>query len=63
MKQLLFLMAQLVCVIGFAQDTTFVRSLPINSTVRNIDSDGEFLYLRFEDKFYKWKNNMYWFQE
>jgi AraC-like DNA-binding protein len=57
MKQLLFLMAQLVCVIGFAQDTTFVRSLPINSTVRNIDSDGEFLYLRFEDKFYKWKNN------
>ena len=40
-----------------AQDTTFVRSLPLDSAVINIDSDGELLYLRFKNSLYSWSNN------
>ncbi len=40
-----------------AQDTTFIRSLPLDSTVYNIDSDGEHLYLRFKNSFYSWKRD------
>lgn len=57
MKQFLYLMVHLISIATLAQDTMFVRSLPLDSAVRNIDSDGEFLYLRFENGFYKWEDN------
>jgi AraC-like DNA-binding protein len=47
-----------------AQDTTFVRSLPLKSFVRNIDTDGESLYLRMDNDIYIWKNeNLDYLQE
>ncbi|MCF1191432.1 hypothetical protein LRR18_07535 [Mangrovimonas sp. AS39] len=56
MKQFLFLMTFLFVIATFSQDTTFIRSLPLNKNVRNIDSDGEFLYLRFDNSLYTWND-------
>lgn len=52
----MYLIMQLAFLIAGAQDTTFVRSLPLDSAVVNIDSDGDLLYLRFEHNLYSWKN-------
>lgn len=42
-----------------AQDTSFVRSIPLSGHgyVRNITSDANTLYLRIEDSIYQWNNN------
>lgn len=57
MKYLLYLIAFVVGVPTFAQDTLFVRSLPVDSLVNNIDTDGEFLYLRLKSNVYTWENS------
>lgn len=57
MKYYLFFLVILIGSSIRAQDTTFVRSLPLESFVRNIDTDGESLYLRLEDDIYSWKED------
>ena len=56
MRHLLYLIVFMIGGNTFAQDTLFVRSLPIDTLVHNIDSDGKFLYLRLNKNVYSWEN-------
>jgi AraC-like DNA-binding protein len=62
-NQILLLLALSAFNFICAQDTLFVRSLPIDSHVNNIDSDGESLYLRFDKNVYTWNNDQLDFAE
>ncbi len=42
---------------SFAQDTAFVRSLPLDSVVQNISTNGQDLYIRFNKSICKWNQN------
>lgn len=56
LKSILYLFVLLQVFTSSAQDTVFVRSLPIDSIVQNIDSDGKELFIRTKSTLYSWRN-------
>ena len=56
-RQLLFLLLLALANASVAQDTAFVRSLPLDSAVQNISTNGHDLYIRFNKSICSWKQN------
>jgi hypothetical protein len=57
MKLFLLFIAHFYCFLLYSQDTLFVRSIPLESPAKNIDTDGQTLFIRFEHSLYSWEDN------
>lgn len=52
LRLLLFFIAHLLLFPAIGQDTIFIRSIPLDSTVKNITTDGTYLFFRFDKTLY-----------